>query len=461
MGQVRTPAPIAALMAREVDSPPESVVALDPGSGEGELSVALVQELISRGCKNIHLELYEIDSALAAKCEAKMQELGQLAAKANASFSFVVRASDFIDARWTDAQYDLGREGGYDIVIMNPPYYKLRKDSFHSRLAGALIHGQPNIYGLFLSLGSRLLRPKGEFIAITPRSWFSGSYFATIRTDVLSRLDLDRVHTFANRDEAFGAAGVLQETVVFHATRANIPTRPDVVISVYRRAAPLDSPATFVVPWKTLCPSQVSEGVRLPESVYQLAALSTLDEDPLRLKDIDLDVTTGPVVPFRATEYLSHDGDGPNYVPLIWPSHVTPNGLRWSPEAPRAQPAFIRQTPESRGLLFPNEEMVLVRRFSAKEDRRRVVACHLPSGVLGKTVGVENHVNVIRGFSGPKGPLLAEALTAYLNSELVDQYLRAVSGTTQINAAELRRLPVPSRGDLLSLVKERMVSVPW
>ena len=35
-------------------------------------------------------------------------------------------------------------------------------------------------------------------------------------------------------------------------------------------------------------------------------------------------------------------------------------------------------------------------------------------------------------------------LAAFLSSSVVDAYFRSLAGSTQVNAAELRRLPVPS-----------------
>ena len=39
---------------------------------------------------------------------------------------------------------------------------------------------------------------------------------------------------------------------------------------------------------------------------------------------------------------------------------------------------------------------------------------------------------------------LATGLTAYLGTTVVDAHIRTISGTTQINAADLRALPCPS-----------------
>jgi adenine-specific DNA-methyltransferase len=101
---------------------------------------------------------------------------------------------------------------------------------------------------------------------------------------------------------------------------------------------------------------------------------------------------------------------------------------------------------ESAPLLLPNRTYVVMRRFSAKEEHRRIVAAPLFEGELpGEAIGLENHLNYVHR---PKGSILRDeaiGLAALLGSALVDRYFRISNGNTQVSAAELRKLPLPSR----------------
>jgi adenine-specific DNA-methyltransferase len=55
---------------------------------------------------------------------------------------------------------------------------------------------------------------------------------------------------------------------------------------------------------------------------------------------------------------------------------------------------------------------------------------------------------------------LALGLSAYLNSTLVDDYVRSFSGHTQINAADLRQLRYPSMEALVRL-GDALSQRPW
>lgn len=449
-GQFFTPGPIAELMASFVKiTKGVDVRILDPGCGEGVLSAALTVWLLrEQGAKSVHVDAFETDPACVRRAGEKLGALRASLETVGKALSYNVHEKDFLAALWRQGARS---EGEYDVVITNPPYYKLRKDSEHARLAHEIVYGQPNVYALFLALSARLLREGGQLVAIAPRSWLSGNYFSEVRRDILGRVDLEKIHAFTRRSDAFNGDAVLQETTIFKGIRRKQPRRPDVEISISSEANNLWRSESFTVPWATLNPGGITRVVRVPESVLQLDAIRELAEIPGRLSDLGLTASTGPVVAFRTKEHLiQKHANRADAAPLIWLSHVHKAGLNWPGKQSARQPAHIAVAPSTRKLLLPAEPMILVRRFSAKEDENRVVACYYKPGPSRSVVGIENHLNVIRGFQGPGALLVARALTSYLNSDLVDQYIRAVSGTTQVNAADLRELPIPGATDLLT-----------
>ena len=98
---------------------------------------------------------------------------------------------------------------------------------------------------------------------------------------------------------------------------------------------------------------------------------------------------------------------------------------------------------------------VLLRRFSAKEYKRRLVAAPLIQGSLdADMIGLENHLNYIRGVSREMDVELAYGLSALLNSTFLDRYFRISNGNTQVSATELRAMPLPAERDIRSLGAE-------
>ena len=103
------------------------------------------------------------------------------------------------------------------------------------------------------------------------------------------------------------------------------------------------------------------------------------------------------------------------------------------------------RNPATLWIWLPSGTYVVVKRFSAKEERRRVTAGLLdPADLPGDAVGIENHLNYFHADGEGLDPGLARGLAAYLNSSIVDAYLRQFNGHTQVNATDLRTLHYPS-----------------
>ena len=95
---------------------------------------------------------------------------------------------------------------------------------------------------------------------------------------------------------------------------------------------------------------------------------------------------------------------------------------------------------------------MLVKRFSSKEENRRIVAAlYDPGRIEAEQVGFENHLNYFHRQGAGLPHALAKGLAAFLNSTLVDLYFRQFSGHTQVNATDLRNLKYPTRSQLEAL----------
>ena len=116
---------------------------------------------------------------------------------------------------------------------------------------------------------------------------------------------------------------------------------------------------------------------------------------------------------------------------------------------PGKKPNYLAVSPNTESLLVPAGTYVLVKRFSAKEEKRRVAAAICdPSRLPGDDYGFENHLNYFHRRGNGLPIVFAKGLAAYLNSTLVDAYFRQFSGHTQVNAADLRSLKYPDLATL-------------
>ena len=106
-------------------------------------------------------------------------------------------------------------------------------------------------------------------------------------------------------------------------------------------------------------------------------------------------------------------------------------------------------------LLLKNCNYVLIRRFSAKEEKRRLTAApYVAKRFRFTALGLENHLNYVHR---PKGVLSEDecwGLAALYNSRLLDSYFRCINGNTQVSATELRAMPLPTASAITALGRQ-------
>jgi adenine-specific DNA-methyltransferase len=450
MGQFLTPTPVARLMASMFECGGSAASLLDAGAGVGSLTAAWVSELCARRKhpNRISVTAYEVDAILADYLSSTLELCRRQCESAGIQFEAQLLQEDFIQAAVGRLLVPLFRqsEQGFDCAILNPPYRKIHSES-EARLALRSVGIETsNLYTAFLALVTQVLKPGGELVAITPRSFCNGPYFRPFRELFLRQMVVKRLHVFESRSRAFQDDDVLQENVILHATKGNAAVGcvtisssegPDDDLPLFREAAysevvnPED-PGLFI--------HIVTDdlGQRIAE---QMAGLSG------SLKALGLRVSTGRVVDFRAARHLRLEAE-PNTAPLIYPHHFSNGFVAWPKLHTRKHNAILIH-PRTIDSLVASGTYVLIKRFSSKEERRRVVAAIFdPERVPAPMLAFENHLNYYHmdGKGLPRN--LAVGLAIFLNSTLVDLYFRNFNGHTQVNAADLRVLPYPTRVQL-------------
>ena len=216
-GQFFTPAAVAEFMAGLITSNflPGTVVRIaDPGCGQGILACSAVIRLVEVGVRRIHVDLFETDRALLSILTDNLRALASFCEGEGVELTWHVVEQNFIT--YTKQNVDRFRQQ-YDLVISNPPYFKLGKNGINFKALQSFAAGITNIYAGFVVVAAELLKEGGELIFITPRSFTAGLYFKSLRTYLFDKLSLEFVHLFQSRTATFKTDKVLQETVVFRA----------------------------------------------------------------------------------------------------------------------------------------------------------------------------------------------------------------------------------------------------
>lgn len=444
-GQFFTSVAVARMMARlasETDA--QTLRVVEPGAGAAVLTAALCESLPS-SVWQLHIDAFELHPTLADLCEETLAYSSRWLEDRGVESTFTVHRKDFVlanAARLTARLFDESRDT-YDIAIANPPYFKLQKQDPRALAASEIVHGQPNIYAIFMAIMASLLAQNGTMVTITPRSFTAGDYFRRFREVLFTNVVPDAVHLFTSRRDAFREDDVLQENVIMRSRRAAPRKNARVRISTSAGVRDLDESAARDVALRSVVDLKSRDlTVHIPTTELEDDVLALVRSWPHTLQSLRLHVSTGPVVAFRATEFLRAQSES-DTVPLLWLQHVRQMRISWPASTSKRQ--HVVSNEESAVLLLPNRTYVVMRRFSAKEEHRRIVAAPLLEGHLpGDEVGLENHLNYIHRPKGSIAQDEAFGLAALLNSVILDRYFRVSNGNTQVSAAELRKLPLPS-----------------
>ena len=460
-GQFLTPARIAEFMASLFRNQVEKVRILDPGAGAGALFAACVADLCNRKERpqSISVVAYEIDDGLISCLTETMELCRDVCRKTGVRFDGSVLHEDFIPAALEQTDHSLfaPEQRTFTHVILNPPYKKINGRSPTRKSLDAAGMGTSNLYTAFVWLAARMLEPDGELVAITPRSFCNGPYFRRFRKALLELTSLRHIHVFDSRKKAFSDDGVLQENVIFRAIR-NRPNPAKVTISS-TSGAEFSALKTRTVPNERVIqpddPDMFIHLVQDEKDDYVIERMRTLSAS---LEVLGLDVSTGRVVDFRAKRFLQQEPNEKT-VPLIYPCHLRNGFVDW-PKLDGRKPNAILSSSETADLMVSSGYYVLTKRFTSKEERRRVVASVFdPQRCESPLIGFENHLNYYHAKGAGISANLAKGLALFLNSTLFDAFFRLFSGHTQVNATDLRKMRYPSREELLrlgALVEEQM-----
>ncbi len=468
LGQYMTPVAIGRFMASLFSETDGDIRVLDPGAGVGSLTAAFAERLCAAAVRPRSVEFicYEIEPMLSGYLQDTLHQVQARCREAGIADSGRFLKRDFILHHDLDQQPDLFSGGvkadrGFTHAILNPPYRKIKSGSEHRTALRKAGVETSNLYTGFMFLVAQRLCDGGEMVAIVPRSFCNGPYFKPFRERFFSMMRLRHIHVFEKRNRAFRDDDVLQENIIVHAIKGGEAS--EVTITTSRGAAFEVDPAQGVCEAEDLTQRVVPhDGVLRKGDSDRFVHITTDDMEQgivdrmsyftARLADIGVEVSTGSVVDFRLKDELCAEPES-GTAPLLYAAHFQGGTLVWPKNTRKAN--AIRLSDESRKWLWANKgSYVVTRRFTSKEERRRIVASVYGSDLPGELVGFENHLNVFHaGREGVPGDV-AEGLALFLNSSLVDRYFRQFNGHTQVNAADLRSLRYPDRAALERLGRE-------
>jgi adenine-specific DNA-methyltransferase len=422
---------------------------LDPACGGGAFLAPVVRRIVAalEGCDpailigNIGSRVrgYEIDPFAAWLSQVALDAvLLPAAMPAGRQLPRVVTVCDTLEIEEP--------EPGFDLVIGNPPYGRVRLSDARRRRFSRALYGHANLYALFMDIAIRHTRPNGLLAYLTPTSFLAGEYFKRLRKLLAKEARPVALDFVAVRKGVFD--GVLQEVLLALYRRGS--RRRTATVSMAKPEADTQLKIRRIGTFRL--PADASQPWLMPRSEEEAALIETLSGLPCRMADWGFTISTGPLVWNRHKSQLAHQ-PGPNTLPLIWAEAVTRDGrFVWRADKRNHAPYF--EIGPNDDWLIARHPCILLQRTTAKEQARRLIAAALPQAFLArhKAAVIENHLNMIRPTNGASR-VTADVVAAFLNSQAADRAFRCISGSVAVSAYELEALPLPSPDGLKPLAK--------
>ena len=431
----------------------DSVNVLDPGSGTGILSAALIERL-SKELPNTHIFLtcYETDEDVLPILQANLKYLKSVLKN---KLEYTVFQKDYILSQSDDFEENLlmSKElKKYDFIISNPPYLRVMKDNPDALAMPKVVHGAPNLYFLFAAMSLFNLKKNSEMVYIIPRSWTSGAYFKAFRQYLLTEGKIEQIHLFVSRDKVFNTEEVLQETMIVKVKKTSEkPT--EVLITSSNSSNDFDKVTRLNVSYDAVVSGE-DLYVCLPTSEAEIDVIKKINTYHSTLPDEGLKMKTGIVVDFRQWDELRKE-PGEHILPLFYSQHIRDGRVNHQPSG-KEYDWIVDEKPS---LIQKNKNYVFIKRFTAKEERRRLqCGVYSPNDFKEYSyIGTQNKINFVDRIDGNEmDSQTTYGVYALLNSTLFDMYYRILNGSTQVNSTEINNIPVPPV-NLIKMIGERIL----
>lgn len=443
LGQFFTTSKTAAFMANmiNVDLTKPLLHILDAGAGTGILSAALLDRIMAAGyAGKIVLTCYETDAQVLPVLKTTLE-----LAKQNYGIRYELRGENYLTGQFFGVDSLITEDSEkFDYIIGNPPYLKISKDALEAKCMPAVCHGAPNLYFLFFAMGIYNLKPGQEMVYIIPRSWTSGAYFKKFRDYLFDNCVITDIHLFGCRDKVFGNENVLQETMIVKVKKTTV--RPSAITISTSSTSDFIDIKRFEAPYGTIVAN--NKIVYLITDTNELKVLERINSLPCTLPSLHLKMQTGLIVDFRTRESL-RDRMEEGAFPLLYAAHIREGRVMW----PIGKEGEVIKT-ERRSFLQENGDFLMVKRFTSKEEKRR-----LQCGIYLKQrykefryISTQNKINFVKCDS----PCITYGLYVLLNSSLYDAYYRIMNGSTQVNSTEINLVPIPERKVIEAMGQELM-----
>ena len=447
LGRLFTKKDTARLMAGmlTLDEKKTVYTILDPGAGTGILAAAAIEEVCKKcpSATQIFITCYENNPVFLPMLKDNLERIRK---KVRHDYGAKLYVTVYEENYLTDSKnhytvslFDETREDKFDLIICNPPLDLIDKYSPEAEAVGKVTQLKTAAAYLFCRLAAKHLEDGGQLVIMLPTTASTSAGLAPFRKEMANALSLRKIHLFVGKQKNQKRAVPLKKSFILAYAKAEKTDTIDVTTSVDNGATVVTLPPVpygFVV--------DANDGtLTLPKSVEDTKIVKHISDLPETLSSLGLKVSTGLILDSRCEGMLFTE-PMKGAIPVLRPSAIKGGQIRF-PQPVKRQ---YLMTDDER-LVQKNKNMIIIKRVPAKSDERFVnsaiyMAAQLPGY---RYISTHNKINFIDTVDKNEemSPRFVFGLFALLNSTIYDRYISIMSKSKQINAKEMKDLPLPPR----------------
>ncbi len=446
LGRLFTKKDTARLMAESLtlDENKTAYTVLDPGAGTGILSAAVIETICkkAKACRQIFITCYENNELFADMLEDNLERIRKKCRHDYdvRLFVTVYRENYLTESKnhYTVTFFDTVADK-YDLIICNPPTEMADKRSDEAKITGGVTQVKISSAFLFLSQAVRHLEEGGQLAILLPTSYASASAIKNLRLECARELAVLKIHVFVGKQKNAKRALPLKKSFIITYGKRERPESISVSAS-----SPDGTDISYLpeLPYSFVVDAD-NGALTLPKSLEDTRIVKYFSAFPETLESLGLKISTGLVIDSKCPDMIFSEAlEGT--IPLIRHNQIKAGTINFAERIPGKYLA-----PMKKALIQKNKNMIIIKRIPAKSDDRFVnsaiyLAAQLPEH---KYISTHNKVNFIdtKNKNAEMCPRLIFGLFALLNSTIYDRYISIISKSRQINAKEMRKLPLPPR----------------
>lgn len=444
--QFFTPIFIAQFMVNNLIISPSTteLKILEPSAGTGILILVLIEKILKdfKQIKKIYIRAVELDIELYEVLNNNLIFLKENL-KNQIEINLDILNTNFIleyGKIWNDNRsfnFENKNIEKFDLIISNPPYQKINKNSVENSYFKDLIKGQPNLYHLFIALSLKLLKDKGNFIVISPKNYLGGKYTESLRNFIFSNYSLINLCLFNERNKIFGTE-VLQEVCISHF----IKSQNEKIKIIYD----IDEKNLFDVKFEEIFLKN-SYSLLFPKTKRELYYKNKFISNFLTLKEQNLEFKIGQVVQFRVNEEDKVSTIfNIDQVPLLIPQHIERNKINYREinDSKKNKNISLVLNQHTKNKLVKNENYVILRKNVDNKSKEFIQAAVYKKEMFNSEyIGIDNNLAYIKSINGELSIKTAQNICRFLNSKLFEKYYKMLNNSHTINSYELEAMLFP------------------